>query len=138
MDDLYAINVAKTHFREAYNSGNVELLTRIMDSDVIDYSDNRRSAYSDGARTAIRLHFEQLFSRYIVHLNVIMIEIRLAGNVAFDYGWHEFTLTPKQGGADEFIRERYVDIWKKNAVGEWKLWMYMNNRDVADPFKAAA
>ena len=65
-----------------------------------------------------------------------MIQIRLSGDVAHDYGWHEFTFTPKNGAA-EFVRERYVDIWKKDAAGEWKLWMYMNNRDVPNTMTAA-
>jgi ketosteroid isomerase-like protein len=138
MDDLYAINVAKTHFREAYNTGDVERLIAILAPDVIDFSDARNSAFSDGARTALRAYFKQIVARYKVQLNVIMIEIRLAGTVAYDYGWHEFTLTPRHGGAPEFVRERYVDIWKKNAAGKWQLWMYMNNRDVPDAFKAAA
>jgi hypothetical protein len=31
-------------------------------------------------------------------------------------------------------RDRYVDIWRRNKEGAWKLWMYMDNQDVADPF----
>lgn len=137
MDEYYAINVAKTRFREAYNTGDVDLLINITHSCFVDFSDARNSAFSDGARNALRTHFTQLFARYNVQLVVIMIEIRLSGDVAYDYGWHEFTFTPKNGGAAEFARERYVDIWKKDAAGEWKLWMYMNNRDVPNTMIAA-
>lgn len=137
MDDYYAINVAKTHFREAYNSGDVEQLIAITHPKFVDFSDARNSAFSDGARNALRAHFTQLFARCNVQLVVIMIEIRLSGDVAYDYGWHEFTFTPKQGGAVEYVRERYVDIWKKDASGQWKLWMYMNNRDVPNTMVAA-
>jgi ketosteroid isomerase-like protein len=137
MDDYYAINVAKTHFREAYNSGNVEQLIAITHPSFVDFSDARNSAFSDGARNALRAHFTQLFARYRVNLVVIMIEIRLSGDVAYDYGWHEVTLTPKKGGEPELRRERYVDIWKKDAAGEWKLWMYINNRDVPNTMVAA-
>jgi hypothetical protein len=28
-----------------------------------------------------------------------------------------------------------VDIWRRNQEGNWKLWMYMDNQDVADPFR---
>src|SRR5690349_2102159 len=116
MDDYYAINVAKTHFREAYNSENVEQLIAITHPSFVDFSDARNSAFSDGARNALRAYFTQLFARYKVELVVIMIEIRLCGDMAYDYGWHEVTLTPKKGGEPEFIRERYVDIWRKDAV----------------------
>jgi ketosteroid isomerase-like protein len=137
VDEYYAINVAKTRFRDAYNTGDVDLLINITHPSFVDFSDARNSGFSDGARNALRAHFTQLFAHYNVQLVVIMIEIRLSGDVAYDYGWHEFTLTPKNGGASEFIRERYVDIWKKNAAAEWKLWMYMNNRDVPQTMIAA-
>jgi ketosteroid isomerase-like protein len=138
MDDYYAINVAKAHFREAYNTGDVERLISITHPSFVDFSDARNSAFFEGARNALRAHCTQLFARHTVSLIVIMIEIRLSGDVAYDYGWHEFTLAPKQGGAIEFVRERYVDIWKKDAAGDWKLWMYMNNRDVPNTMVAAA
>ena len=32
-------------------------------------------------------------------LAVIVVEIRIQGDVAYDYGWHDLTLTPKDGGA---------------------------------------
>jgi hypothetical protein len=31
-----------------------------------------------------------------------------------------------------------VDIWRKNAAGEWKLWIFMNNEDVPMQMPAAA
>jgi ketosteroid isomerase-like protein len=63
---------------------------------------------------------------------VIVVEIRLKGDIAYDYGWHHFTLTPKHGGEAIQRRDRYVDIWRKNKEGKWKLWMYIDNQDVAD------
>jgi ketosteroid isomerase-like protein len=137
VDDYYAINAAKTHFREAYKSGNVEQLIAITHPSFVDFSDARNSAFFDGARNALRAYCTQLFARYKIELVIIMIEIRLSDDVAYDYGWHEFTFTPKQGGAIEFVRERYVDIWKKDAAGMWKLWMYINNRDVPNTMVAA-
>ena len=65
-----------------------------------------------------------------MHLDPIVIEIRTEGSVACDYGWHVWTLTPHASGDPIIRRERYVDIWRKNAAGEWKLWIFMNNEDV--------
>ncbi len=42
-------------------------------------------------------------------------------------GVHELTLTPKDGGQPIHQRNRYVDIWRRNKEGHWKLWMYMDN-----------
>jgi hypothetical protein len=51
------------------------------------------------------------------------------------YEWHDLTLTPKDGGEPIHRRDRYVDVWRRNKEGNWKLWMYMENQDVADPFR---
>jgi ketosteroid isomerase-like protein len=57
-----------------------------------------------------------------------------AGDVAYDYGWHDLTLTPKDGGQPIHRRHR-MWISGRNKEGEWRLWMYMDNQDVADPFR---
>jgi ketosteroid isomerase-like protein len=85
---------------------------------------------------ALKTRLENLFERFTAKLVVIVIEIRLQGDLAYDYGWHELTLTPKDGGQPTHRRDRYVDIWWKNKEGKWKLRMYMDNQDVADPFQA--
>ena len=84
----------------------------------------------------MRTRLQHLFERFTVKLAVIVIEIRVQGDVAYDYGWHDVTLTPRDGGQPIRRRDRYVDIWRKNKEGNWKLWMYMDNQDVPDPFPA--
>jgi hypothetical protein len=51
--------------------------------------------------------------------------------------WHDLALTPKDGGQAIHRRTRYVDIWRSRKQGDWKLWMYVDNRDVADSFQPA-
>jgi ketosteroid isomerase-like protein len=130
MDDLYAINSAKTEFREAYNEGKLEKLAVILDPGVVAFSEGSPCAFGPGAMEALAAQYRGWSARYRVRLVPIIIEIRLEGTVAYDYGWHVWTLTPISGGEPIVRRERYVDIWRKNAAGEWKLWMFMNNADV--------
>jgi ketosteroid isomerase-like protein len=83
----------------------------------------------------LKIRLANLFERFAAELAVIVIEIRLQGDVAYDYGWHDLTLRPKDGGQSIRRRDRYVDIWRKDKEGKWKLWMYMDNLDVAEPFR---
>ena len=105
---------------------------------------SRRDAATDIGQTsefgasgleALKTRLTNLFERCTAKLSVIVIEIRFQGDVAHDYGWHDLTLTPKDGGESIRRRYRYVDIWRRNKKGNWKLWMYMDNQDVADPFR---
>jgi ketosteroid isomerase-like protein len=135
MDDLYAINAAKTEFRECFNLGKICKLLAIVDPELVNFSDGAPSEFGKSGLDVLKTRLATLFERFTAKLVVIVIEIRLQGDVAYDYGWHDLTLTPKDGGGTIHRRDRYVDIWRKNKEGEWKLWMYMDNQDVADPFR---
>jgi ketosteroid isomerase-like protein len=135
MDDLFAINAAKTEFRECFNLGDVSRLLAIADPDLVSFSDGQPSEFGENGLDALRTRLASLFERFTAKLAVIVIEIRLQRDVAYDYGWHDLTLTPKDGGEPIHRKDRYVDIWRRNKDGNWKLWMYMDNQDVADSFR---
>ena len=135
MDDLYAINVAKSEFRDCFNLSDVSRLLAIADSDLVNFSNGQPCEFGASGLEALKTRLANLFERFTAELEVIVIEIRLQGNVAYDYGWHDLTLRPKDGSQPIRRRDRYVDIWRKDKEGKWKLWMYMDNQDVADPFR---
>ena len=134
MDDMYAINVAKTDFREAFNHGDPSRILEIADPGLVNFSDRQPSEFGESGLASLKRRLEKLFADYAAKLSVIAIEIRIQSDVAHSYGWHDLTLSPKPGGEPIHCRFRYVDIWRKNTAGEWKLWMYIDNSDVADPF----
>ena len=135
MDDLYEINAAKSELRDSINLSDAARLLAIADPDLVNLSDGQPSEFGGSGLKALETRMEDLFGRFTAKLEVTVMEIRLQGDVAYDYGWHSWTLTPKAGGPPTHRRDRYVDIWRKNKEREWKLWMYMDNRDVADPFR---
>jgi ketosteroid isomerase-like protein len=135
MDDFFAINAAKTEFRECFNLGDASRVLAIADPDLVSFSDGQPSEFGASGLEALKTRLTNLFERFTAKLSVIVIEIRFQGDVAYDYGWHDLTLTPKDGGESIRRRYRYVDIWRRNKKGNWKLWMYMDNQDVADPFR---
>jgi ketosteroid isomerase-like protein len=132
MDDLYAINFAKTEFREAFNTGDPERLIALLDPAFVYIPDAVSFATGSDAADAVRADFRKLTARYGVHLQPIIVEIRIQDSVAFEYGWHMWEKTPRDGGPSPKINAKnsYVDIWRKNEKGEWKLWLYMNNADI--------
>ena len=133
MDDLHAINAAKTEFREGFNQGDPCRIIAIAHPDLINFSDGQPSEFGETGLQSFKRRLEKLFADYTAQLSVIVIEICLQSDVAQGYGWHDLTLTPRGGGEPIHRRSRYVDIWRKNTAREWKLWMYVD-ADVADPF----
>jgi ketosteroid isomerase-like protein len=133
MDNNYQINVAKTQFREAYNRGNVDqLLSVFKEEGFTDMSEGSPSHYGQEAEEDLRRRSAELFTEYSVRLTVIIIAIVILGDSAYDYGWHEFTLTPKNGGEAIQKRHRYFEVWEKNSSGEWKISLFINNADVRE------
>jgi len=135
MDDLYAINVAKSEFRDCFNMADVSRLLAVADPDLVNFSDGQPSGFGESGLASLKARLENLFARFTAKLAVMVMEIRLQGDVAYGYGWQDLTLTPKDGGEPIRRRDRFADIWRKNKEGKWKLWMYMDNRDVADTFR---
>ena len=135
MDDFYAINAAKTEFRDSFNLGDVARLLAIADPQLVSFSDGQPSEFGKSGLDALEIRLKSLFERFKVSLVVVVNEIRIQGGFAYDYGVHDLTLTPREGGDLIRRRNRYVDIWRENIEGNWKLWMYMDNQDVPDPFQ---
>ena len=134
MDAVYQINVAKTEFREAYNTGDVARLLAFFDDAAVDMSESFPSGFGARGKAGLAERVAALFAEYSVQLVPIVMDIVPCGDRMFDYGWHEFTLTPKAGGAPVRVRQRYMELWAKNPSGDWKILFYMNNQDVRNEF----
>jgi ketosteroid isomerase-like protein len=133
MDDKYAINVAKTIYREAHEQRDVEKLLSVFGTNgFTDMSAGQPSKYGQEARTVLRDRATQLFAEYTVRLNVIIIDVVIQGETARDHGWHEWILTPRARGPAVRRRERYFELWKREGDGTWRISLFLNNADVPE------
>ena len=130
MDSVYEINAAKAEFREAYNAGDVARLLACFHDNAVNMSEAFPTARGVAGKKQLKERAEELFAKYSVRLVPIVNDILPCGDKMFDYGWHEFTLSSKVGGPPVQTRQRYMELWSKDAAGEWKICFYMNNRDV--------
>jgi len=134
LDDVYRINVAITEVREAYNTGDVDRLLAVFHGDFVDMSEGFTSGFGASAKAKLRTRFTELTAHYSVKFVTIIIDIVPAGDMMFEFGWHELTLMPKHGGETIQRRQRYFELWKKDASGAWKILYLLNNSDVAEVF----
>ncbi len=130
MDDAYAIRLAKTELREAYSAGDVNRVLSIYADAYHDMSTGRASFYGAEAKAVLKHRITKLFTRYRARLAVTIISIGIQGGLAFDWGWHKLTLTPKKGGRPKTTRTRYMEIWQKQADGQWKIAIFFDNLDL--------
>ncbi|HET7872987.1 MAG TPA: nuclear transport factor 2 family protein [Terriglobales bacterium] len=128
-EDQQKISVAKTEYREAYNTADVERLLPVFASGFTDCSEGEPSFYGEEARRALRLRTEELFRRYSVELFVIIIDIVVKGDFAYDWGWHKVRLTDKTGGETTETKYRYLETWTKED-GAWKINYIITNKEL--------
>ena len=132
MDDVYAINVAKSNYREGFNTADVERVLSAFAPEFRDMSDARPSRSGADAAAKLRRSLAQLFAEYEARLNVIIMAISVFGDSAIDYGWHELALKPRNGGEPVYRRTRYFELWSKQPNGDWRISKFMDNTDVPD------
>lgn len=128
-DDRYAVNAAKTKLREAYNRADVEEILSLFADQFTDLSDGHPSFFHADSKTALRARLEKLFRENQVEFVPIVIDIQVAGGIAIECGWHEMTLQPKNGGASEFRRTRYVEGWTRGVDSTWRIVLFIDNAD---------
>jgi ketosteroid isomerase-like protein len=128
-DDQHLISVAKTEYREAYNTGDVARLLSVFASGFTDCSDGEPSFYGPEARRALELRMRALFGQFKVELFVIIIDIVVKGDFAFDWGWHKLHLIDKNTGAATDSKYRYFETWNRTNEG-WKIDYIINNREL--------
>jgi ketosteroid isomerase-like protein len=132
LDDVYRINVAKTEFRDGYNLGDIDRVLSVFHDEFVDMSGGLSSGFGSSANSSLRARLTELFANYSVKFVPIIIDIVPAGDLMFEFGWHEFTLTPKAGGECVRRRHRYFELWKKDSSGNWKIKYFMDNPDLAE------
>ena len=133
MDDTYRINLAKTELREAYEAADVDRLLAVFSSlGFTDMSEGGPTKYGTEAVSEFHNEASKLVAQYKVTMTPIINRIVILGDVAYDYGWHEFTLMPKNGGQPVRKRQRYFELWKKDSAGNWRISFHINNEDVKE------
>jgi ketosteroid isomerase-like protein len=130
MDDRYAIRLAKTKLRDAYSKGDVNGVLSVFGDGYSDMSAGLASFYGGEARLVLKHRLKRLFAKYTAQLAVTIISIQVQRGMAFDWGWHQLTLTPKKGGKPIAKRTRYLEIWQKGSDERWKIAIFFDNMDV--------
>jgi len=128
-DDQHAISVAKTEYREAYNNSDVQRLLAVFAPGFTDWTDGEPSFYGTEACRALELRTTELFEKFRIELFVIIIDIVVKGEIAFDWGWHKVRSTDRQTGEVIDSKYRYFETWTK-LDGSWKIKYIISNKEL--------
>jgi ketosteroid isomerase-like protein len=130
MNDIDAINAAKTEFREAYNTGDIDRLLSVFADGFADLSAGVPSFFGEEAKSVLRSRTAKLFQNYRVTLVVTITSIRVVQTTAYDFGWYTLTLLPRKGGEPITSRRRYFELWHKGTDAKWRIELFIDNPDL--------
>jgi ketosteroid isomerase-like protein len=128
-DDVYAIHVAQSEYREAFNTGDVERLLRVFGPGFTDMSEDVPSFYDEDSPVVLRRRMAQLFERYRSELGQAVMTVQVLGKTAYSFGLRQLTLHPRTGGPARTVKFRFFELWLKNDAGKWKLHMVIDNAE---------
>ena len=129
MDDVHAINLAKTILREGFNHGVAERILSVYDDSFADMSFAMPSFYYSDAKDVFRARLTRLFRDYKVVMKMMIIDVVLNGDRAFDWGWHVLDVTSKTDGTVSQVRTRYFETWRRDATRGWLIASFIDNLD---------
>ncbi len=129
MDDRYAINMAKTHLREAYSKADIDGILALYSDSFTDMREGNASFFNVDAKAALRNRLAELFREHDVELTPTIIGINISGDIAVEHGWYRVTQRPKIGGLSVTTRKRYVEVWQREGDLGWRLTLLIDNAD---------
>jgi len=122
-----AIRQAVEEFTRAYNAGEFEKLEGIFDENLIDMSAGGPTRRGAEARRHFVLRVKETHAKFQPHLKINIDELQVAGDWAYEHGTLVVELMPRTGGDKSYIRQRYLDIWRRQPSGQWKIAIEMDN-----------
>jgi uncharacterized protein (TIGR02246 family) len=130
MDDREAILHAKAAQRAAYNRSDADGVVSICSEALFYMEEGAPSFFPPEGREALRLRTQEMFARYRVKMEPVISEVAFTGDsAAFDWGWHKFSLTPRNGGQPQELSMRYLELWTKGSDGDWRIFFLVTSRE---------
>jgi ketosteroid isomerase-like protein len=126
--DEELIAAARTEYREAYNSGDVERLLAVFAPQFTDWSEGEPSFYGSDSAKALRHRLTALFEHYSANVGIMMVKITVMGDFATERGWYKMRLNDKITGEVSNTLYRYFETWIK-VEGKWKINFTITNKE---------
>jgi uncharacterized protein (TIGR02246 family) len=135
MTDEEKIRRAVDEFIEAYRAGDLVRAGAIFTDDLVDMSAEGPTRKGAAARDHFLSRVAKVHEKFKPSLAINIAEIYVVGDMAYQRGDFLVTREPKGGGPLSYIRQRYLEVWRREADGNWKIRIFMDNS--AEPVSVA-
>ncbi|MDP6665915.1 MAG: SgcJ/EcaC family oxidoreductase [Dehalococcoidia bacterium] len=80
-------------------------------------------------REAIGHYLREFFKSISARMAMEIVEIEVHGSVAYCRGVFAYAISPKYGGEAVKMRGKFINLFKKDEIGQWTIWRNIYNTD---------
>lgn len=130
-DEKGAVLATFEVLREALNTGNLESFMANVTDDVM-LLDLAPGGAPPVGRAACHEMAKEFFSGFTLTWdNCVTEQVAVAGDLAFHRYTGVLSVTPRQGGDVSRNERRYLDIFRREPNGKWRLWQHIFTANTA-------
>lgn len=121
-DELAAIRAVRDAFVAADNASDVVTMTTLLTDDVVIL--HPHSGIITGREAAAQFMsqvLDEVREQFAKRASYSTIELKVAGDFAFERGIFAQELVPRAGGATEYDNGQYLWLYVKDTDGVWRL-----------------
>ena len=126
-NEAAAITETLRLFVDAYNRGDVPAMISIFSDDLVYMPEGLPTESGRPAIDRWASSVRDTLAKYKGHLDIKTEEIEVFGDMAFGRGSLTVTLTPIAEGQAVTRTRRFLEMWKKEKDGKWRIIRAMNN-----------
>ncbi|NQW21334.1 MAG: nuclear transport factor 2 family protein [Chloroflexi bacterium] len=80
-------------------------------------------------REAIVAHQREFFRSIKASIKSVVAEIEILESIAYARGAFNYSMAPKMGGEAVTMRGKYINVYKRDEMKQWRIWRSINNID---------
>jgi len=115
--DIEALKKIEEEWAAANTSGDTNKLVSLFTDNAVNIPPNEPALIG---KEAIRDWFQQDFDQFTMEEDGTVVDVQVAGDLAFTHGTLTIIRTPKAGGESLKSKGSWVTIYRKQSDGTWK------------------
>jgi ketosteroid isomerase-like protein len=80
-------------------------------------------------RETIVAHQREFFRSIRARLVSVIAEIEVFETLVYVRGAFNYSMEPKLGGEPVVMKGKYINLYKRDEMDEWRIWRSINNID---------
>ena len=80
-------------------------------------------------RDAIVAHYREFFRSIKARIASVVAEVEVFETIVYARGAFNYSMAPQMGGEPIVMKGKFINLYKKDDMDEWRIWRSINNID---------